>query len=115
MNDGSATVCDLAGRSCKPCEGGVPPLDDQEVRRLAEQTPGWEVIDGRVTRQFEFKDHYQTMGFVNAVAWVSHTENHHPDLEVGYNTCRVSYWTHAVDGLTENDFICAAKVGALIA
>lgn len=114
MSDAATQVEDLTQRTCKPCEGGIAPLTDEQAGDLLQKTPGWEVAEGRVTRAFEFKDHYQAMGFVNAVAWISHAENHHPDMEVGYNTCRVSYWTHAVGGLTENDFICAAKVSALL-
>ena len=62
---------------------------------------------------YSFKNHYQVLAFVNALAWISHREDHHPDLAVGYNTCRVAYVTHAIKGLSENDFICAAKVDAL--
>jgi 4a-hydroxytetrahydrobiopterin dehydratase len=107
-------VCDLTQRHCKPCEGGTPPLGDEAVRRYLADLPGWEGADGAIVRRFEFKNYYQTMAFVNAVAWVAHTEDHHPDLEVSYRFCRVRYTTHAVGGLSENDFICAAKVSALI-
>ena len=109
----SKPAADLASGRCKPCEGGVAPLKDQEIRNLLKQVPGWEHANGRIVKSYSFKNYYQTMAFVNAAAWLSHREDHHPDLTVGYSTCRVAYKTHAVDGLTENDFICAAKIDAL--
>jgi 4a-hydroxytetrahydrobiopterin dehydratase len=105
-------ISDLAARKCKPCEGGVP-LKPDEVSRLLSQLDGWELAGGKIAKTFAFKNHYQAMAFVNAAAWVSHREDHHPDMAVGYNTCRVEYITHAVGGLSENDFICAAKLDAL--
>jgi len=107
------TVCDLTNRKCKPCEGGVPPLSAEEIQTFLGELEGWSYRDGRITKTYSFKDHYQAIAFVNAVAWVSHREDHHPDLAVGYNQCRVDYWTHAIQGLSENDFICAAKVDQL--
>ena len=109
----STTAADLASASCKPCEGGVTPLKEQEVRNLLKQVPGWEYANGRIAKTYEFKNYYQTMAFVNAAAWISHREDHHPDMMVGYSKCRVEYWTHAIDGLSENDFICAAKLDRL--
>ncbi len=107
-------ICDLSARHCKPCEGGTPPLGKEEAERLLAALRGWHLLDGAIARRFEFKNYYQTMAFVNAVAWIAHNEDHHPDLEVSYRFCRVSYTTHAVGGLSENDFICAAKVDALV-
>ncbi|ABI60505.1 4a-hydroxytetrahydrobiopterin dehydratase [Nitrosomonas eutropha] len=108
-------ICDLADRKCKPCEGGVPPLRKEEAENLLKQLEqGWQLADNRISRTFSFKNYYQTMAFVNAVAWVSHQEDHHPDMMVGYNQCRVEYTTHAIGGLSENDFICAAKVDMLL-
>ena len=107
-------VCDLAAKRCKPCEGGTPPLGREEVERFLAPLSGWEYLDGSIVKRFEFKNYYQTMAFVNAVAWIAHTEDHHPDLEVSYRVCRVRYATHAVGGLSENDFICAAKVETLL-
>lgn len=104
------TVCDLAGKNCKPCEGGVPPLTQEEAAKLMEQLQGWSLHGNAIDKTFTFDDYYQTMAFVNAVAWVSHREGHHPDMTVGYSQCRVEYSTHAIGGLSENDFICAAKV-----
>lgn len=108
-----ANVCDLNDKHCKPCEGGVPPLTQDEARALLGQLDNWELGDNRISKNFEFKNYYQVMAFVNAVAWMTHREDHHPDMAVGYNQCRVEYSTHAIGGLSENDFICAAKVDAL--
>ncbi len=108
-----ATYCELAGKSCKPCEGGVPPLTQDEAKKLLVQLKGWALHAQTIDKTFEFKNYYQTMAFVNAAAWVSHREDHHPDMTVGYNKCRVEYSTHAIGGLSENDFICAAKLDAL--
>ena len=107
------SIPDLAAKKCKPCEGGVSPLTPSEAADLLGQVKGWRLDNNVISRQYEFKNYYQTMAFVNAVAWLSHREDHHPDLLVGYNRCRVDYSTHAAGGLTENDFICAAKVDAL--
>ncbi len=107
------TVCDLSKGKCKPCEGGVPPLTEAEVKASLSQLSGWEVVNGEIAKTYSFKNYYETMAFVNAAAWVSHREDHHPDIEVGYNKCRVRYITHAIGGLSENDFICAAKIDAL--
>ncbi len=107
-------TCDLTNKSCKPCEGGVPPLTQNEAKKLLAQLDGWALHAQTIDKTFQFKNYYQTMAFVNAVAWVSHREDHHPDMTVGYNKCRVEYSTHAIGGLSENDFICAAKVDALL-
>lgn len=108
------SICDLAGKKCKPCEGGVPALGAAAIDDLLRQVPGWRYANGVISRTYQFKDHHQTMAFVNAVAWISHREDHHPDLTVGYKQCRVAYITHAIGGLSENDFICAAKIDSLI-
>ena len=105
--------CDLATRKCKPCEGGVAPLTAEEAARMVKQLDGWTLSGSAITKTFGFRDYHQTMAFVNATAWVSHREDHHPDLAVGYNECRVTYTTHAIGGLSDNDFICAAKIDAL--
>jgi 4a-hydroxytetrahydrobiopterin dehydratase len=106
--------CDLTSKHCKPCEGGVPPLTQTEIDALMKNLKGWQQ-DGMVIRKtYSFKNYYPTIAFVNAIAWVSHQEDHHPDLTVTYNSCSVAYTTHAIKGLSENDFICAAKVDALL-
>jgi 4a-hydroxytetrahydrobiopterin dehydratase len=88
----------------------------EEAIDMQKQVPAWEVIDeGQGLRRIiQFANHYEVMAFVNAVAWISHREDHHPNKQVGYSRCELVYTTHAVEGLTENDFICAAKVDALL-
>ena len=85
-----------------------------ESERLLATLAGWELLDNAIARRFEFKNFYQTISFVNAVAWIANSEDHHPDLEVSYKACRIRYTTHAVEGLSENDFICAARINALL-
>jgi 4a-hydroxytetrahydrobiopterin dehydratase len=106
-------VDNLTTRKCKPCAGGASPLKLEEVENLLKHLEGWALEDGKIAKQYSFKNHYQALAFVNAAAWISHREDHHPDMLLGYNTCHVSYKTHAIDGLSENDFICAAKLDAL--
>jgi 4a-hydroxytetrahydrobiopterin dehydratase len=103
-------------RRCKPCEGGVAPLTPEQARHALRQlADGWVLApDAKaIARAFKFKDFYRTMSFVNALAHIANIEDHHPDLEVGYDHCHVRYATHAVGGLSDNDFICAAKIDAL--
>lgn len=109
-----STHCDLQTKRCQPCEGGVPPLSAGEAQTLLGQLPGWVIHEEALEKTYTFSDHYQTMAFVNALAWISHREDHHPELVVGYRDCQVRYWTHAIGGLSQNDFICAAKVDALL-
>ncbi len=106
-------MSDLAGKKCKPCEGGVAPIPRAEAQKLlASLSSDWVLSTEApvLRREFKFKDFYRTMSFVNALAHVANIEDHHPDLEVGYGYCRVQFTTHAIKGLSENDFICAAKV-----
>lgn len=106
--------CDLQNRKCSPCEGGVAPMSDEEADAMLEHLRDWTREGKTITRTFDFRNYYETMAFVNAAAYISHREDHHPDLLVSYKTCAVTYTTHAIDGLSENDFICAAKLDALI-
>ena len=106
-------MTELAQRRCIPCEGGVPTLTQNAAETLLKSLPGWDLAGKQIARTYQFKNYYETMAFVNAAAWISHREDHHPDMLVGYNQCTVKYWTHAIDGLSENDFICAAKLDAL--
>ena len=104
---------ELAKRKCKPCEGGVAPLSEAQAKPMLKGLKGWIIEGQKLVKVYPFGNYYQTMAFVNALAWISHREDHHPDLLVGYNKCRVEYSTHAIGGLSENDFICAAKADAL--
>ena len=107
-------MTDLADRKCKACEGGVAPLTRDEAEGFRKDLVGDWVINmeagGVLRRAFAFRDFYRTMSFVNALAHLANIEDHHPDLEVGYSYCRLVFSTHAIQGLSENDFICAAKV-----
>ncbi len=91
----------------------VAALSQAEIDALLTQVPAWRQEGGRLVRDFAFADYHHTMAFVNAVAWVAHGADHHPELVVGYDSCRVDYWTHDCDGLSRKDFICAARVDAL--
>jgi len=110
------TSCELGDRHCKPCEGGVDPMSRQDAEATMAEVSGWKLSrDGKsIQRRFEFKDFYKCMSFINAMAWIANIEDHHPDFSAGYNYCAVTFTTHAIDGLSENDFICAAKVNALL-
>ncbi|KTC99877.1 pterin 4 alpha carbinolamine dehydratase [Legionella geestiana] len=108
---------DLQSKHCEACEGIGSALTPEQIKNLLPQlSPLWSVNadSTRITREFRFADFYETMCFVNALAWIANSENHHPDLEAGYNYCRVHFMTHALQGLTHNDFICAAKTDALL-
>jgi 4a-hydroxytetrahydrobiopterin dehydratase len=106
-------MSDLANRHCK---NGADKLPAEQVRRHLEGLGDWELSkDGNsIHSTFQFDNYYQTISFVNAIAWMANREDHHPDLEVSYNRCVVHYSTHDAGGLTDNDFICAAKVIALL-
>lgn len=92
-----------------------PALNRSEAQALLNEIPGWTLNDNatEISRSYKFKNYYETIAFVNALAWVVHREDHHPDLEVGYNRCHIRFSTHSVKGLSENDFICAAKINVL--
>jgi 4a-hydroxytetrahydrobiopterin dehydratase len=107
----------LLAKRCIACEGGAKPLSIEEKKSLLKEIDKeWSVNDNytEISRNFKFKNYYETMAFVNAIAWMAHHENHHPDLEVSYNHCLVKYSTHAMKDLSENDFICAAKIDQLV-
>ena len=105
---------DLVSKHCKPSKKGTPPLDNVRVKKMLSKLAGWKTTDGAIAKTYHFENYYQTMAFVNATAWISHKEDHHPDLKVGFNKCEVRYSTHSIGGLSENDFICAAKVESLL-
>ncbi len=106
----------LADRHCLPCEGGIEAMTAEAARAsLTALDPAWRLDESgrQLRRDYQFPNFLRTMSFVNAVAHIANLEDHHPDLAVGYNYCRVVYTTHAIDGLSENDFICAAKMDRL--
>ncbi len=118
-------MSELTQKRCLPCEGGVASMTKEHSQKFLKELPQWqlgtmeikkegkEMMVDYIYRAYHFKNYYKTIAFVNAIAWMAHQENHHPDLLVGYNHCTVQYSTHAIQGLSENDFICAAKADAL--
>jgi 4a-hydroxytetrahydrobiopterin dehydratase len=104
----------LADKTCVPCRGGVPPLQGKELDDLAGQTPGWKVVNGHhITRSFAFPNFKTALAFVNQVGELAESQGHHPDIVLGWGKAEVTTWTHAIDGLTESDFILAAKIDRL--
>ena len=93
-----------------PCEAGTPPLKDKEIKKLLGQIPAWALKDGHLHKKFNFKNFIESMKFVNKIAEIAENEGHHPDFSVHYNKVEVELWTHAINGLSENDFIVAAKI-----
>jgi len=110
----SAPASGLAGRHCVPCEGGVKPLDAKAVESLLAQVKDWEVLDGHHLRKaWKFPDFRTALAFVNRVGDVAETQGHHPDIALGWGRVEITLWTHAAGGLTDNDFILAAKLDRL--
>jgi 4a-hydroxytetrahydrobiopterin dehydratase len=111
----AAEAGDLAARRCVPCEGGTPALTREQYAPLLDQLAGWTVEEPadqppRLVKSFRFKNFLEAVGFVNAITPIAEAEGHHPDLYVRWGEVRVLLWTHAAGGLTENDFILAAKI-----
>ncbi|MCA3748404.1 MAG: 4a-hydroxytetrahydrobiopterin dehydratase [Rubrobacter sp.] len=107
-------MSDLAQKECVPCKGGVPPLKGEELRELARQVPGWEVVDEHhLRRTFKFRNFREALAFVNRVGELAEEQNHHPDICFGWGRAEITVFTHKIDGLTESDFIFAAKVNNL--
>ena len=107
---------DLLSRTCTPCRGGVPPLTRAEAEGYLEQAPGWALVDEgrRIERSFAFKNFKEALDFVTKIGNLAESEGHHPDLHIeGYRNVSVELWTHAIGGLSENDFIVAAKIDEL--
>ena len=106
----------LTEKSSKIYQKGDPALPMDKANQLLQQLQDWSLDEDQqiIQRTFKFKNYYETIAFVNSVAWIAHREDHHPDMEVTYNRCVVNYSTHSVGGLSENDFICAAKIDALL-
>jgi 4a-hydroxytetrahydrobiopterin dehydratase len=107
-------MSDLASKTCVPCKGGVPPLAGEELARLAREAPQWKVIDAHhIVRTFTFPDFRQALAFVNKVGAVAEEQGHHPDILLGWGKAEITTWTHKINGLTESDFILAAKIDRL--
>ncbi len=106
----------LRTKNCKPCEGGIDRLGPDRTVNLLKQVPGWMLSDDSksIHREFRFKGFFKTVSFINALAWIANQQGHHPDFSAGYNYCEVTFTTHAIEGLSENDFICASRVNALV-
>jgi 4a-hydroxytetrahydrobiopterin dehydratase len=107
-------MSDLASKTCTPCKGGVPPLAGKELEALAKQVPQWELINGHhIVRTFTFPDFRQALAFVNKVGEIAEQQGHHPDILLSWGKVEITTWTHKIDGLTESDFILAAKIDKL--
>jgi 4a-hydroxytetrahydrobiopterin dehydratase len=107
-------MAELASKTCVPCKGGVPPLQGAELAALASQVPEWNVVDGHhLERNFKFPDFVKALAFVNRVGETAEQQGHHPDIFLAWGKAGVKLWTHAVNGLTESDFIMAAKISKL--
>lgn len=107
-------MSDLASKTCVPCKGGVPPLQGKELDALVKQVPGWKVVNGHhITKAFTFPDFAKALAFVNNVGAVAEEQGHHPDILLSWGKVEITTWTHKIDGLTESDFILAAKIDKL--
>jgi 4a-hydroxytetrahydrobiopterin dehydratase len=104
---------DLKDQHCRPLEG-QPAMPAEQVEAQLARLPQWVLKQGAIEKSFRFGNFYETMAFVNALAWIAHAQDHHPELQLGYDRCTVRFSTHSVGGISINDFICAAKVDALI-
>ena len=101
-------------RRCKPCEGGLRPKTVVEIAAALRSLPGWHYEDGKIVRTFHFENYDETVSFVNAVAWIARRQNHHPVIGFDYRNCAVRYSTHAIRGISDNDFLCAARINLLM-
>ena len=107
-------MSELASKICVPCRGGIPPVAGRELEDLAKQVPQWKVIDGHhITRSFAFPDFRQALAFVNKVGEIAESQGHHPDILLAWGKAEVTIWTHKINGLTESDFVLAAKIDKL--
>ena len=105
---------ELAGRQCIPCRGGVPALRGEEITNLQSQLEGWKVVnEHHLRKEYKFDDFKDTQAFVNRVGELAEEQGHHPDICYGWGRAEITIWTHKIDGLTESDFILAAKIDAL--
>jgi 4a-hydroxytetrahydrobiopterin dehydratase len=107
-------MASLAEKTCVPCRGGVPPLKGEELRALARQVEGWEVInEHHIKKTFKFPDFRAALAFVNKVGELAEEQGHHPDIYLAWGKVEITIWTHKINGLTESDFILAAKIDQL--
>lgn len=107
-------MTELAERQCVPCRGGVPPLKGKEIENLLSQLAGWEVVkEHHLRKEYKFKDFSESLAFVNRVGELAEAQGHHPDICFGWGKAEVMIWTHKIDGLTESDFVLAAKIDRL--
>ncbi len=107
----------LASLRCVPCQGGIPPLGQSKIRKYLSAVPDWELVDEepkRILKEFKFKDFNEAMDFVNRVAELAEEQGHHPDIAIHWNEVTLTLYTHAIDGLHDNDFIMAAKIDELL-
>ena len=104
----------LTQKKCVPCEAGTPPLEDSKISELLKQVSGWTLKDGHLFKKIKFKNFVEAMKFLNSVAEIAEQEAHHPDFCVHYNKVEIEIWTHAINGLSENDFILAAKINGIL-
>lgn len=107
-------MTNLLNQRCKALEGSSP-MSPEAIRDHLAQVSGWHLVGAAIEKTFKFRNYHETLGFVNALAWVANTEDHHPELRVFYDRCVVRFDTHSVGGISINDFICAAKADALVA
>jgi len=104
----------LSSKTCVPCRGGVPPLAGEEIQRLQAQLNGWEVeLEHHLKKNYGFSDFREALAFVNRVGELAEEQGHHPDICFGWGKVEITIWTHKIDGLTESDFILAAKIDQL--
>lgn len=104
----------LAEKHCVPCRGGAPPLAGEELEKMKAQVSGWQVVDGHhLLKSYAFPDFQSALDFVNRIGEIAEQEGHHPDLYLAWGKVEVKTWTHKIDGLTESDFILAAKIDAV--
>lgn len=107
-------MSELASRQCVPCRGGVPPLTGDEIAKLSPQLQGWNVInEHHLSKSYKFSNFAEAQSFVNRVGELAEEQGHHPDICFGWGRAEISIWTHKIDGLTESDFILAAKIDQL--
>jgi 4a-hydroxytetrahydrobiopterin dehydratase len=107
-------MSDLANKTCVPCRGGVPPLKGKELETLLKEVSGWKAVnDHHLTKTFAFPDFKQALAFVDRVGAIAEEQGHHPDILLSWGKAEITTWTHKIDGLTESDFILAAKIDCI--